>query len=56
MNIKIKNRNGCIHLYDPQKEGIGLYDMHYINASKKKKIKNIFYFYDRNSNNEKHAA
>tara|TARA_Y100001968_G_C18769090_1_gene441323 strand:+ start:132 stop:293 length:162 start_codon:yes stop_codon:yes gene_type:complete len=27
--------NGCIHLYNPKKEGLGAYDVHYINACKK---------------------
>ena len=31
------NRKGCIHLYNPKKEGLGSYDMHYINGYKKKK-------------------
>ena len=35
MNNKSKSRNGLIHLYNPKKEGLGSYDVHYINASKK---------------------
>ena len=33
-------RQGQSHLYDPKKEGIGKYDVHYINAYKKS-IENI---------------
>ncbi len=35
MNKKQKNREGFTSLYDPKQEGIGAYDMHYINAYKK---------------------
>tara|TARA_B100000945_G_scaffold77972_1_gene60234 strand:- start:1698 stop:1859 length:162 start_codon:yes stop_codon:yes gene_type:complete len=38
------SRNGYIHLYNPKLEGLGSYDVNYINAYKKdinsKKIKN----------------
>ena len=37
MNKNSKTRNGFIHLYNPQEEGLGLYDIHYINAYKKRK-------------------
>ena len=37
MNKNSKSRNGLIHLYDPTKEGLGSYDVHYINAQKKNK-------------------
>tara|TARA_Y100001968_G_C19325238_1_gene701350 strand:- start:71 stop:226 length:156 start_codon:yes stop_codon:yes gene_type:complete len=30
-------KNGFIHLYNPKREGLGAYDVHYINAYKKKK-------------------
>ena len=41
MNKNSKSRNGFIHLYNPQEEGLGSYDVHYINAYKKdKKLKN----------------
>tara|TARA_Y100000994_G_scaffold240146_1_gene234539 strand:- start:257 stop:418 length:162 start_codon:yes stop_codon:yes gene_type:complete len=41
MNKNSKSRNGFIHLYNPKEEGIGSYDVHYINAYKKnKKSKN----------------
>ena len=40
MNKKSNSRNGFIHLYNPKKEGLGSYDVHYINAYKKdKKLK-----------------
>tara|TARA_B100001250_G_scaffold361902_1_gene340239 strand:+ start:290 stop:451 length:162 start_codon:yes stop_codon:yes gene_type:complete len=32
-----KSRDGFIHLYNPKKEGLGSYDVHYINAYKKEK-------------------
>ena len=35
MNKNSKSRNGFIHLYNPKKEGLGQYDVHYINAYKK---------------------
>tara|TARA_B100000579_G_scaffold358804_1_gene315310 strand:- start:124 stop:300 length:177 start_codon:yes stop_codon:yes gene_type:complete len=34
MNNKSNSRNGFIHLYNPKKEGLGSYDVHYINAYK----------------------
>ena len=37
MNKNSKSRNGFIHLYNPKKEGLGSYDVHYINAYKKDK-------------------
>ena len=41
MNKNSKSRNGFIHLYNPKKEGLGSYDVHYINAYKKdKSLKN----------------
>ena len=30
-------RNGFIHLYNPKKEGLGSYDVNYINAYRKDK-------------------
>ena len=38
MNNLIKSKKGCIHLYNPKQEGVGAYDVHYINAYKKNKI------------------
>ena len=35
MKTKQNTRNGFIHLYNPKKEGLGSYDVHYINAYKK---------------------
>ena len=41
MNKISKSRNRLFHLYNPKKEGLGSYDLHYINAYKKdKKLKN----------------
>ena len=53
MNKNSKSRNGFIHLYNPKKEGLGSYDVHYINAYKKdKRLKN-----ELNKNNkERYAA
>ena len=38
MNNKKKSRNGITHLYNPQEEGLGGYDIHYINAYRKNKF------------------
>ena len=38
MNKNSKSRNGFIHLYNPKKEGLGSYDVNYMNAYKKDKI------------------
>ncbi len=35
MNKKTKTRKGFVHLYNPKVEGLGTYDVHYINAYKK---------------------
>ena len=35
MNKSSINRKGFIHLYNPREEGLGSYDVHYINAYKK---------------------
>ena len=41
MNKNSISRNRFIHLYNPKKEGLGSYDVHYINAYKKdKRLKN----------------
>ena len=41
MNKNSKPRSGFIHLYNPKKEGVGSYDLHYINAYKKnRRLKN----------------
>ena len=41
MNNNKNSRSGFIKLYNPQKEGLGAYDINYINAYKKSKyIKN----------------
>tara|TARA_Y100001968_G_C19406206_1_gene743775 strand:- start:840 stop:1001 length:162 start_codon:yes stop_codon:yes gene_type:complete len=37
MNKNLNRSNGFIHLYNPKKEGLGSYDIHYINANKKYK-------------------
>ena len=51
MNYNLKSRNGCIHLYDPKKEGLGSYDVHYINAYKKEKTVK-----DKLNKNKRYAA
>tara|TARA_Y100001968_G_C19311922_1_gene694658 strand:+ start:117 stop:278 length:162 start_codon:yes stop_codon:yes gene_type:complete len=38
MNNNLNKRNGVTHLYNPKKEGLGSYDLNYINAYKKNKI------------------
>ena len=53
MNKNSKSRNGFIHLYNPKKEGLGSYDVHYINAYKKnKRLRNKH----NKSNEERYAA
>ena len=52
MNNNSKSRNRFIHLYDPKKEGLGLYDINYINAYKKNKNKNFIL----SNNNTKRCA
>ena len=37
MNKNPSYRNGFIHLYNPKEEGLGSYDLNYINAYKKDK-------------------
>ena len=37
MNKHYLSRNGSIHLYNPKEEGLGAYDVNYINAYKKNK-------------------
>ncbi len=37
MNKNSKYRARYVHLYDPKKEGIGKYDVNYINAHEKNK-------------------
>ena len=37
MNKNSNSRNRFIHLYNPKKEGLGSYDVHYMNAYKKDK-------------------
>ena len=41
MNKDLKSKKRSIHLYNPKEEGIGSYDVHYINAYKNlKRFKN----------------
>ena len=37
MNKNLNSKKACIHLYNQKEEGIGEYDVHYINAYKKVK-------------------
>ena len=37
--MKTQSRDRLIHLYNPKKEGLGTYDIHYMNAYKKNKQK-----------------
>ncbi len=53
MNLNLKSRNRFIHLYNPKEEGLGLYDVHYINAYKK--VKNLKNQLNR-QNKERYAA
>ena len=52
MNKNSKSRNGFIHLYNPKKEGLGSYDVHYINAYKKDKSKKNNF---KNSDRQRYA-
>ena len=53
MNKNQLSRNGYIHLYNPREEGLGSYDLHYINAYKKNKNMEIRL---KKSNTVRHAA
>ena len=39
INMQSSSRNRLSHLYNPKKEGLGSYDVHYINAYRKDKNK-----------------
>ena len=52
-NKNSTSRNGFIHLYNPKEEGIGSYDVHYINAYKKNKSKQKKVL---NADNERYIA
>ena len=41
MKKNSNSRNRFIHLYNPREEGLGSYDVHYINAYKKEKDKKL---------------
>ena len=51
MSKNVNPRKGYLHLYNPEEEGVGSYDVHYMNAYRKnkyigieiKKIKNQRY-------------
>ena len=53
MKNNINSKNGFIHLYNPKKEGLGSYDVHYINAYKKK---NSIQTKNTQSTNERNVA
>lgn len=38
MKNNLNSRNGYLHLYNPAEEGLGSYDMHYVNAYKRDKV------------------
>ena len=53
MKKNSRSRSGFIHLYNPKKEGLGSYDVHYINAYKKdNNLKDNI----KNSDRERYAA
>ena len=52
MNNKHISRNGFTHLYNPKEEGLGSYDVNYINAYKKDKSLNN----NLKSDRERYAA
>ena len=49
MNTMRTPRNSFIHLYNPKKEGLGNYDINYINANKKLKKQKPNRTYERNA-------
>jgi hypothetical protein len=53
MNKNSKSRNGFIHLYNPKKEGLGSYDVNYMNAHEKNKS---FKNYLNKRDKERYAA
>ena len=53
MNKKQNSRKGFTPMYNPRKEGIGAYDINYINAYKKRKILERLL---KQSTNERQAA
>ncbi len=53
MNKHSAPRNGFIHLYNPKKEGLGSYDIHYMNAYKKNREITAK---PQNISNERYAA
>ena len=53
MKKNLKTTKGFIHLYNPKNEGLGSYDVHYINAYKK--AKSTISKYKQNQN-ESYAA
>ena len=53
MNKSRTDRNGFIHLYNPRTEGMGSYDIHYINAYKKN---NVSKTKQKQTRNLRHAA
>ena len=52
MSKNLNKKNGYIHLYNPKEEGLGTYDMHYINAYKKNKRSSS----NKAKTNERYAA
>ena len=56
MNIKTNPRNGFIHLYNPKEEGLGNYDINYINANKKIKKQSQNQNQNQNETYERYAA
>ncbi len=50
MKKALNSRGGYIHLYNPREEGLGSYDVHYINANKKTNLLKI------QKESERHAA
>ena len=53
MNKNSNPRDRFIHLYNPKEEGLGSYDVHYINAYKKdRSLKKEL----NKTNKERHAA
>jgi hypothetical protein len=51
MNKNNYSRTGLIHLYNPKEEGLGSYDINYVNAYKVNQIDKKI----EQTNNERHA-
>tara|TARA_Y100001968_G_C18703366_1_gene412295 strand:- start:302 stop:472 length:171 start_codon:yes stop_codon:yes gene_type:complete len=56
MNKLHNSRRRLINLYNPKEEGVGNYDIHYMNAYKKEKLSKKAIKNRRNHENERYVA